>query len=172
VNTYVGQIRMGGFTFAPVGFLACNGQLLPISQYEALFSLLGTTYGGDGVSTFALPDLRGRAPLHQGTGPGQPNYTLGQVSGTETVTLIGQQLPVHTHPAGAGGPVNTGNPSNALPGVTAGGNEFYAAAGGTLAPMAAGSCGPTGGNQPHDNMMPFLVINFFICTEGIFPPRT
>lgn len=172
MESFIGQIRLAGFNFAPVAYMPCDGRLLPISQYDALFALLGTTYGGDGVSTFGLPDLRGRAPLHYGTGPGQPPYVLGQVAGSETVTLTGQQLPVHSHPAGAGGTGNTASPANALPGVTTTGNERYAANGsGTAAPMAPSAVGPAGGNQPHENMMPFQVVNFFICVEGIFPSR-
>lgn len=166
MNKYIGQISLVGFNFVPVGYLPCDGSLLPISQYDALYSLLGTTYGGDGVSTFGLPDLRGRAPVHQG-----PGYVLGQQAGTEAETLTGQQLPSHVHPAGAGGAANSAGPANGIPGVSSSGNEFYAAAGGPVVPLNAATVGPAGANQPHENMMPFQVVNFIICAEGIFPSR-
>lgn len=170
MNDYIGRIRLVGFTFAPPGYLPCDGSLLAISQYDALFALIGTTYGGDGVSTFGLPDLRGRVPLHYGTGAGQ-TYALGQMAGSETVTLVTGQLPAHPHPAGAGGAAGTNNPSNAVPGATLSTFPFYAPAGGAPVQMAGVACGPTGNNQPHDNMQPYLVATFMICVEGVFPTR-
>ena len=166
-SPYIGEIRMFGGNFAPVGWALCNGALVPISENDALFNLIGTTYGGDGQSTFALPDLRGRAPVHTGSG-----FTLGQRAGTETVTLTTSQIPVHTHPmlaskdaanqiTGAGGvlasPVSLATYFNSPPDNTA---------------LNAAAVLPAGGNQPHDNMQPYLAINFIISLFGIFPSQT
>ena len=165
-SPYVGEIRMFGGNFAPVGWMFCEGQLLPISEYEVLFNLIGTTYGGDGQSTFQLPDLRGRAPLHQGQG-----FVIGQLSGTETVTLTTSQIPAHTHLARAN--VNAGNsfsPGNAVPAESKAGMPQYAAA----APdnMHAQAIGTAGGSQPHDNMMPYLAVSYIISLFGIFPSQS
>jgi len=174
MEPYLGQLMLVGFNFAPQGWALCNGQILSIAQNTALFSLLGTTYGGNGVTTFALPDLRGRAPLHFGQGPGLSNYTQGEASGTETVTLLQTQIPAHNHTIAANSNTGTGSdPSGAIPAAfgtslppegpwtTSGANT-------TLAPSAVGV---TGGSQPHSNMQPFLVLNWIIATEGIFPSR-
>jgi microcystin-dependent protein len=164
---YIGEIRMAGFNFAPIGFAPCDGRLLPISEYTALFALLGTTFGGDGQTTFGLPDLRGRIPLHWGAG-----FNLGQASGSETVTLTTAQIASHTHPAGAGGTAATTDPTGNLPGVVASGSERYAAAAaGPVVPLAGTAVGPSGGNQPHNNVMPSLVINYIIALEGVFPSQ-
>lgn len=170
---YIGEIHMFGGNFPPVGYAFCNGTPLPIAQYDALFALIGTTYGGDGQTTFNLPDLRGRIPVHQGQGRGLPPVALGQSAGSETVTLIGQQLPVHNHPASASTQgATTTNPQGALLAATTTNNELYAAPGaGPAVKLAPQSVAPAGGNQPHDNLMPFLAINFIIALEGLFPPR-
>jgi microcystin-dependent protein len=163
-DPYIGEIRMFGGNFAPVGWLFCQGQLLPISQYDALFNLIGTTYGGDGQNTFALPNLASRMPMHQGSG-----FVLGQMGGVESVTLTRNQLPVHTHAPVA----NT----TAAAGGTSPNNQFWAGYAKTMystsppaTPMAGGALSYSGGSQPHENMSPYQVINFIIATEGIYPP--
>jgi microcystin-dependent protein len=162
---FIGQIMLFGGNFAPSGWALCNGQLLSIQQNTALFSILGTTYGGNGQTNFALPDLRGRVPMHFGQGPGLSNFTEGQVGGAETVTLTQLQMPTHTHPLNATDADQTTNrPNNAV--FARGG--FYAGTGdGTqMAPL------PTaGGSQPHENHQPFLVMNYCIALLGIFPSR-
>ena len=160
---YIGEIRIFAGNFAPVGWLLCQGQLLPISEYEALFNLIGTTYGGDGQTTFALPDLASRIPYHQG-----PGYALGQNGGVEQVTLTQQQLPIHTHTANANSP-NANQPApggNVWGAGTLSGYTSTQAANTTMNPAALS---PVGGSQPHDNMPPFLCLNFIISTEGVFP---
>jgi microcystin-dependent protein len=165
-SPYIGEIRLVGFNFAPQGWAKCDGQLLDISQNDVLFQLIGTTFGGDGQQTFALPDLRGRVPIHSGTGPGLSNYQIGQSGGTETVTLTTQQLPGHTHAgAGAVGAADT-NLSTGMP--ASGGPDLYANAQGAGTSIAGTN---TGGNQPHENMGPFVTINFVISLFGIFPSQ-
>lgn len=162
---YVGEIRIFAGNFAPAGWMFCEGQLLPISEYETLFNLIGTTYGGDGQSTFALPDLRGRLPLHQGNG-----FTLAETGGVETITLTTQQIPVHTHPMLATNDVPAqANPNNNLTGQAAA--KFYRAGNPTVF-LNAGSVGSTGGSQPHDNFQPYLCVDFIISLFGIFPSQT
>lgn len=168
---FIGEIRMFAGNFAPVGWAFCNGQLLAIAENDALFALIGTTYGGDGQTTFALPDLRGRLPLHMGQGPGLSNRILGEIAGTESVTLITNQIPVHDHSfIGTSSNASSGSPSGTLvaypasidlyrPGSTPGAN---------LAPNAIGS---QGGSQPHDNLQPFLCVSFIISLFGIFPTQ-
>lgn len=163
---YIGEIRMAGFNFPPLGYLPCDGSLIPIAGYETLFALIGTTFGGDGQQTFGLPDLRGRIPLHQGSG-----FPLGQTAGAETVALTTPQIAAHTHPAGAGGTASAATPAGNLPGVVASRGELYAAAGGAVVPFAANAVGSSGGGQPHNNIMPSLVINYFIAVEGVFPSQ-
>jgi len=161
--------------FAPRGWALCNGQLMSIAQNTALFSLLGTTYGGDGRVTFGLPDLRGRAPLHFGQGPGLSNYTQGEVSGTETVTLLSTQMPAHSHVAGA----NTGagdvapSPTTvwAVPTDSQGAPIPSFTAQPVNTTLSPSAIQPSGGSQPHDNRSPYLVMNFCIALEGIFPSR-
>ncbi|MBN1668460.1 MAG: phage tail protein [Anaerolineales bacterium] len=162
---FLAEIRVFGFTFAPRGWAQCNGQILPINQNQALFSLLGTTYGGDGRTTFALPDLRGRTPLHVGN-----SYSLGQRSGQENHTLTANEIPQHTHQAQASSnPPSTPIPNgNALAASVP--NEIYAAAA-NLQPMRAGTLANAGGGQAHDNMQPFLTLNFCIALQGLFPSR-
>jgi microcystin-dependent protein len=172
---YIGQISIFAGNFAPRGWAQCNGQLLSIAQNTALFSILGTTYGGDGRVTFALPDLRGRVPVHMGQGPGLSNYVEGEASGSETVTLISTQMPAHTHIvtcSGSAGAID--NPTNAVPGLATESttrnpvNSYNPTADAT---MAVSMVQPAGGSQPHQNLQPFLVLNFIIATEGIFPSR-
>ncbi|MBK9982134.1 MAG: phage tail protein [Saprospiraceae bacterium] len=160
---YVGEIRMFAGNFAPAGWMFCAGQLLPISEYETLFNLIGTTYGGDGQSTFALPDLQGRLPIHQGGG-----FTLAQTGGVESVTLTTNQFPSHTHSFNAYDDIaNSPNPGNNLLGKSSQVNMFFGDI--PAAPMATGSISPVGGSQPHDNIMPFLCVSFIISLFGIFP---
>lgn len=166
---FIGAIRMFGGTFAPVGHAFCSGQLLAISQNDALFALIGTTYGGDGQTTFALPNLQSRIPVHQGTAPGGSTFVIGQAAGTEAVTLIQSQLPAHTHTA-QGNAADGGqtSPANNFWGLSAS-NVYSTTAPAT--PMNAAAIGSTGGSQPHENMLPFLCINFIIALQGIFPSR-
>jgi microcystin-dependent protein len=170
---FLGEIRMVGFNFAPQGWALCNGQLLSISQNTALFSLLGTTYGGNGQNTFALPDLQGRVPIHQGQGPGLSPYTIGQMGGEEAHTLIQSEMPQHNHSArahaGAGNSnVANGNVWSKDAGVS---SATYSSAtqDGLMSPTAIST---TGGSQPHNNLQPFLTINFIIAMQGIYPSRS
>jgi microcystin-dependent protein len=158
---YIGEIRMFGGNFAPVGWLLCQGQILPIDQYDVLFNLIGTTYGGDGQTNFALPNLASRIPFHQGSG-----YVLGQMAGVETVTLNTNQLPVHTHQPVAAAVATSPSPNNNYWASYA--NMQYSDQP-PNAPMAPNALSLSGGNQPHENMPPFLAINFIIATEGIYP---
>lgn len=171
-DSYLGEIRMFAGNFAPLDWAFCDGSLLPIAQYSALYSLIGTTYGGDGQTTFALPDLRGRAPMHQGTGPGLTPRTIGESAGTESVTLIANQASTHNHTAGATS--NNGNavsPANAVWAAVTTGDTKYSSAGPDTT-MAANTLGAAGGSQPHENMQPFLAISFIISLNGIFPSQT
>lgn len=171
---YVGEIRLFPYNFAPEGWFDCDGRLLPISQYDVLFSLIGTTYGGDGVNSFALPDLSGRVPVHQGAGVGLGTYVLGQMAGTESVTLLTNQLPAHSHPfyaadsaASASAPAATLQ-LGSVSGDTLYTNSISGIASGNLAPTAVS---PAGGNQPHDNTMPSLVARFCIAWAGVYPSQ-
>jgi len=168
-DQFVAEIRMFGFNFAPTGWALCDGQILPISQNTALFSLLGTTYGGDGKSTFALPDLQGSVPLHPGQGQGLSLYDLGQASGTDSVTLLTSEIPLHSHSFTATEEiVNENNVTNNFFGA---GESRYAPPA-AVTQMAPQALPPAGASLPHNNMMPYLVINFCIALQGIFPPRT
>lgn len=164
---YVGEIRMFAGNFAPAGWMLCEGQLLPISENETLFNLIGTTYGGDGQNTFALPDLRGRLAVHQGSG-----FTLAQTGGTEEVTLTLNQIPSHNHLW----PVTAQNASNRSPQNNAYANtlnsDIYDDSAVTFTPMANNMVVATGGSQPHTNLMPYLCINYIISLFGIFPSQT
>lgn len=167
---FVGEVRMFGFNFAPRGWSFCNGQLIAIAQNTALFSLLGTTYGGNGTTTFGLPNLQGRFPMHWGSGPGLTNRNLGDTGGSPAVTLVSTQMPSHSHTANAnsaGG--NQLAPAGNRWAPDAAGANFYAAAPSTT--MAAGAIGLAGGNQPHENMQPYLAVNFCIAMQGVFPSR-
>jgi microcystin-dependent protein len=164
---YIGEIRMFGGNFAPAGWAFCDGRLIAISENDALFTLIGTTYGGDGQETFALPNLQGRIPVDQGQGSGLSNYDIGQNGGTEQVTLNTNNLPQHTHSLIASGDTgNTNSPDNAVLAGTL--TQFYFPFAATAA-MSAQSINPTGSNNPHDNMMPYLCISFIISLFGIFP---
>ena len=199
---FIGQIMLVPYNFAPRGWAFCNGQLLPIAQNTALFSLLGTTYGGNGQTTFALPDLRGRVPISSGQGPGLGNYDLGQVGGSESVTLTTSQMPAHTHQLPAHthqaqahthqvtaltDSASTGIPTNNLPASASRGTNYYAPPSAnttTMAPTMIQSGGAldtasaqpviqaAGSSQPFDNSMPFLTLNYCIALEGIFPSRS
>lgn len=163
MDPYLGEIKMFCGNFAPLGWALCQGQLMNIADNDALYTLLGTTYGGDGIATFALPDLRGRAPFHQTT-----NYSLGAFGGTETVTLTQQQLAQHTHLASA----KAGNGTSSAPAAHywAGNSDYSCYVEATPnASFASSAVSATGGNQPHDNMMPFIAVSFIIATAGIYP---
>jgi microcystin-dependent protein len=166
---YIGEIRLFGGNFAPAGWNFCDGSLLSIAQFSALFQLIGTTYGGDGQNTFAVPDLRGRVPVHMGQGAGLQNYVLGQIAGSESVTLTANQVAVHGH--GALGSVGgaSATPQNA----TWGNGGITTHIFGTPAnnSMNSASVGATGGNQPHDNLHPFQVVSFIISLFGVFPTQ-
>jgi microcystin-dependent protein len=160
---FLSEIKLVSFNFPPKGWALCNGQLLPINQNQALFSLLGTTYGGNGQTNFALPNLRGRVPIHMGNG-----HTQGEAAGSTAVTVNIQQLPTHLHPLQATNNNGaTANPTGAFLGAV---NNMYGAAS-SLTTMATGSVSNVGGSQPHNNMMPYLVLNFIIALQGIFPSR-
>lgn len=167
---YVGEIRLFAGNFNPNGWLFCNGQLLPISENETLFQLIGTTYGGDGESTFALPNLQSRIPIHMGTGTSGTNYQLAQAAGVESVTLTVQQIPSHTHPFLVSG--DSGSSSNPGGAMLATGITAYRPNQPATVPMNAAAITPQGGSQPHENMQPFLCINYIISLFGIFPSPT
>jgi microcystin-dependent protein len=170
-DQFVAEIRMVGFNFAPTGWAQCDGQLLPISQNTALFSLLGTFYGGDGKSTFALPNLQGSAPMFWGQGLGLSLRDLGQSGGESTVTLLESEIPAHQHSVNATtSPADVSSPTATTALARTTGGSGYAASG-ALVPLDAATLAPVGGNLPHNNLMPFLVMNFCIAMQGIFPPR-
>jgi microcystin-dependent protein len=171
-DPFVAEIRIVAGNFAPRGWALCNGQLLPISQNTALFSLIGTYYGGDGKSTFALPNLQGAAPVHQGQGPGLSMYDVGQTGGAQTVTLLTSELPAHTHAiSGSASDGGDRSPAGERFAVEVGGVSSYAAPG-SPAVLAPEALGPVGGGQPHNNLMPFLTMTFIIALQGIYPPRS
>ena len=175
-NPFLGEIRMFAGNFSPRGWAFCAGQLLSIAQNDALYALLGTTYGGDGQNTFGVPDMRGRLPINQGTGPGLSTYVIGQMSGSETVTLTVQQMPAHSHSlsattATANQPAPT---TTSFPATLLGTAELYAIPGANplkQGALNANSISSAGGNQPHNNLMPILAVNFIIALEGVFPSR-
>jgi len=171
-DAFVGEIRLIATNFAPNGWALCNGQLLMISQNTALYALLGTRYGGDGKTTFALPDFRNKVPMQYGQGPGLTNRTLGQTVGSATVTLMTSEVPPHTHAANAAGAQTTANPQGAIWANSGGatGRPLYATANASV-PMSPQAIGVTGGSQPHNNMQPYVGLNFIIALQGIFPPR-
>jgi len=166
---YIGEIRMFAGSFNPAGWAFCNGALMPISQNDALFILLGTTYGGDGQETFGLPDLQGRMPIHAGQGPGiSQNYQLGETGGSETVTLTTNQIPAHTHVFLCSNQ-NPGTQTSPANGVASGNPLNQYSAPGSPSPMNNTIVQPAGGSQPHENMMPYLVVSFIISLFGVFP---
>jgi microcystin-dependent protein len=172
MDPFVAEIRIFPFNFAPRGWAWCDGQLLPLSQNTALFSLLGTTYGGNGKSNFALPDLQGRAPMHPGQGPGLSLHDLGETGGSETVTLLESEIPAHSHALRAtndAGDLVAPGPTRSLSGST--GGQLYASASNPLVAMAPEVLAPAGGDQPHNNLQPYLTFYFCIALQGVFPPR-
>ena len=171
-NPFVGEIRLFAGSFAPAGWAFCNGQLLPIAENDTLFTLIGTTYGGDGQETFALPDLQSRVPLHMGTDNFGNTYPLGQSGGVEAVTLTAQQIPVHSHPliasadlASSPDPVGKVLAQSRVAGV-----DLYIEEGPTVSMAIPATIAPTGGSQPHSNIQSYLTISFIICLVGLFPP--
>lgn len=174
-DPFVAEIRMFPFNFAPRGWAFCNGQILPISQNTALFSLLGTTYGGNGQSTFALPDLQGSAAMFDGQGPGLSLRDLGEMGGEQTVTLIVTELPAHTHTVNGKTAGGTANPTDLVWGTSNAAKvaaNFYAPAAPAPVNMNVVALALTGGSLPHNNLMPYTMLNFNIALQGVFPPRT
>lgn len=174
MDPLLGEIRMFGGNFAPRGWQLCNGQLLSIAQNTALFSILGTTFGGNGQTTFGLPDYRGRVPMHWGQGTGLTARTLGEVDGVEAVTLLSTQMPMHTHSlTGSTGSGTTDDPTGGVLGKPADsdGNAVTLYNTTPNAPMLPGAIGVAGGSQPHPNMQPYLCVSFIIAVEGVFPSR-
>ncbi len=172
MEPYLGQIALVAFNFAPVGWAFCDGTLLSIDQNSALFSLIGTTYGGDGQTNFALPNLLSRIPIHQGQSGGTSIYVIGQTGGAEQVTLTGAQLPTHTHQAQCvTGGSNSQSPVNGV-WAQASTDQPYKAASAGQANMASGAIGPAGGNQSHPNLMAYQALNYIIALEGIFPSQS
>jgi len=171
-NPFIGEIRLFAGNFAPAGWAFCDGAMLPIAEYDTLFTLIGTTYGGDGQSTFALPDLRGRIPIHQGQGPGLSSHTIGESSGSENVSLTVNQMPAHPHAfMGTSSNASAANPANAV--VAAPSTiDLYRTATAPNANLAANALGMAGGSQPHDNLQPYLCISFIISLFGIFPSQS
>jgi microcystin-dependent protein len=171
MDPFVAEIRIYPFNFPPKGWAFCDGQLLPISQNTALFSLLGTTYGGDGKSTFALPNMQGNAPMHPGQGPGLSLHDLGETGGSETVSLLESEIPAHSHTLRASlddADLRIPTPARSL----AKSNSNVYVTGNPNTALAAQALTPAGGDQPHNNMMPYLTLNFCIALQGVFPPRT
>ena len=171
-DPFVAEIRIFPFNFAPKGWAFCNGQLLPLSQNTALFSLLGTTYGGDGKSTFALPNLQGSASMHWGQGPGLSLYDEGQTGGEETVTLIQTELPAHAHQASGASGSGPTSPANNTWGAGAGRTPPPTYVDGSPNVIMGNALSIAGGSQPHNNMQPYLTLNFCIALQGIYPPRS
>lgn len=172
-SPFVAEIRIFPFNFAPKGWAFCDGQILPLSQNTALFSLLGTTYGGDGKSNFALPNMQGNVPMHPGQGPGLSLHDLGETGGSEFVTLLESEIPSHAHALMASS-TSSSKPSpagNALARISSGATPYAAPAGAPLVAFNDNALAPSGGNQPHNNMQPYLTLNFCIALQGIYPPR-
>lgn len=169
-DPFIGEIKTVAFNYAPIDWATCDGQLMNIAQNDTLFSLIGTTYGGDGTTTFALPDLRGRAPMHQGTGTGLTQRTIGQLFGSETVSIATNQLGGHSHGLSCSNQAGTSaSPVNAFP---AGSSSFnYIAPSSTPAQLNAQTVSTVGSGQAHNNMMPFLTVNYIICLYGIYPTQ-
>jgi microcystin-dependent protein len=169
-DPFVAEIRIFPFNFAPRGWAFCDGQLLPLSQNTALFSLLGTTYGGDGKSNFALPDLQGRAPMHPGQGPGLSLHDLGEAGGSETVTLLQSEIPSHSHGVTVSTQLGLENLPTGQKAAMGDGVNLYAPAA-SLVQMSPQALAPAGGDAPHNNLMPYLTFYFNIALQGVFPPR-
>lgn len=172
-DPFVAEIRIFPFNFAPKGWAFCNGQILPISQNTALFSLLGTTYGGNGQSTFALPDMQGNSPMHPGQGPGLSLHDLGETGGSETVTLLVSEIPAHNHfIVATPSPGETFSADGNAIARGVGMNPYQTITNANLTPMAFTTLPVQGGSLPHNNMQPYLTLNFNIALQGVFPPRT
>jgi microcystin-dependent protein len=169
-DPFVAEIRIFPFNFAPRGWAWCDGQLMPLSQNTALFSLLGTTYGGDGKSTFALPDIQGRAVMHPGQGPGLSLHDLGEIGGSETVTLLESEIPAHSHTVGASEADGTERSPAGQRLATGVAISPYQTPG-PLTNLSASAVSPAGGNQPHNNLQPYVTFYFNIALQGVFPPR-
>jgi microcystin-dependent protein len=173
-DPFVAEIRIFPFNFPPKGWAFCDGQILPLSQNTALFSLLGTTYGGDGKSNFALPNMQGNAPMHPGQGPGLSLHDLGETGGSDTVSLLESEIPAHSHTLMAS-TTTASKPApggNSLARAGAGGTPYVTPAGAPVATFADAALAPAGGDQPHNNMQPYLTLNFNIALQGVYPPRT
>jgi microcystin-dependent protein len=172
-DPFVAEIRIFPFNFAPRGWAWCDGQLLPLSQNTALFSLLGTTYGGNGKSNFALPDLQGRSPMHPGQGPGLSLHDLGETGGSETVTLLESEIPSHAHAMRASAdPATAQAPSSAVTLARSAGGSAYSTTLTGLVALAGNALAPAGGDLPHNNLQPYLTFYFCIALQGVFPPRS
>ena len=172
-DPFVAEIRIFPFNFAPKGWAWCDGQLMPLSQNTALFSLLGTTYGGDGKSNFALPDLQGRAAMHPGQGPGLSLHDLGETGGSDTVTLLESEIPSHSHAMRAApDPAEDAAPAGEALARSVGAQLYQTTVNTNLQQMAPEALAPAGGDQPHNNMQPYLTFYFNIALQGVFPPRT
>jgi microcystin-dependent protein len=170
-DPFVAEIRIYPFNFPPRGWAFCNGQLLPLSQNTALFSLLGTTYGGNGQSNFALPNFQGSAPMQQGQGPGLTDRFLGEEGGTQVVTLLASEIPVHNHTlrASTPEPADVNQPSGNVLARSVGGSVYNSTL--VATPLNVNSLSLAGGSQPHNNMQPYLTLNFCIALQGVYPPR-
>jgi microcystin-dependent protein len=168
---FVGQLALFGGNFAPRHYALCNGQLLSIAQNTALFSILGTTYGGNGTTTFALPNFQARAPMHQGQGPGLTPRSLGESGGEEAITLLTTEMPAHNHQAGSAAAGSVGGPIGAVWGAEGRGRPPVYSNAGPNAPMSGQALAVAGGNLPHNNVQPYQSVTFIIALEGIFPAR-
>ena len=174
MDPFVGEIRLLPYNFAPLGWADCNGALMPISENEVLFQLIGTTYGGDGTNTFALPDMRGRVPIHAGSPTGMGTYEIGQLSGSESVTLLTGNLPSHTHTLNATTTLaDTGTPGGSVALGALSGNTMYTNSiqGVNSGALGSTTIGMAGNTQPHENRMPTLTMRYCICTSGVFPSQ-
>jgi len=176
MDPFVAEIRIFPFNFAPKGWAFCDGQILPLSQNTALFSLLGTTYGGDGKSNFALPNMQGNAPMHPGQGPGLSLHDLGETGGSDTVSLLESEIPAHTHALMADSGRGVGNrvttPASTTAIADGSGVSPYLNTSANLTNLSGNAVAPAGGNQPHNNLQPYLTLNFCIALQGVYPPRT
>lgn len=172
MDPFVAEIRMFPFNFAPRGWAWCDGQLLPLSQNTALFSLLGTTYGGNGKSNFALPDLQGRAPMHPGQGPGLSLHDLGETGGSETVSLLESEIPSHSHSLNTTNQIGEDRVPNSTEAMARSTGGLLYGPTSPLVMMSDNALTPAGGDAPHNNMQPYLTVYFCIALQGVFPPRT
>jgi len=173
MDPFVAEIRIFPFNFPPKGWAFCDGQLLPLSQNTALFSLLGTTYGGNGLSNFALPNMQGNAPMHPGQGPGLSLHDLGETGGSQTVSLLESEIPQHSHGLMAAATTATkSTPANNSLAKVSGATPFLPPTGAPLVAMSGSALAQSGGGQPHNNMQPYLTFNFCIALQGVYPPRT